>query len=95
MNDEHHISSLVVMHRLDALDELKAFVDVHDALEIAVEGAGRCVLLCETSNQRAVMEHIDALQLLPGVFNVSLIYHHVEPQRAMDDLLLLSQGASA
>lgn len=85
--DEHHISSLVVLHRPYAAATLKAFVDSHAALEIAVQGDSRCVLVCETDNQRAVMDHIDALEILPGVINVSLIYHHVEPRSAMDDVL--------
>ena len=87
MKDEHHISSLVVLHRPDAAPTLRAFVDDHDALDIAIQGECRCVMVCETDNQRAVMDHIDALQMLPGVINVSLIYHHVEPAAAMDELV--------
>lgn len=90
--DEHHISSLVVLHRPYATATLKAFVDLHPAMDIAVQGDCRCVMVCETSNQRAVMDHIDALEALPGVINVSLIYHHVEPRAAMDDVV--ETGAS-
>lgn len=96
MKDEHHISSLVVLHRPDAVPVLRAFVDQHDALDIAIQGECRCVLVCETDNQRAVMDHIDALQVLPGVINVSLIYHHVESAAVMDELVstgALHQGA--
>ena len=92
MRDEHHISSLVVLHRPDAASTLSAFVEGHDALDIAVQGECRCVVVCETDNQRAVMDHIDALQVLPGVINVSLIYHHVEPAAVMDELV--STGAT-
>lgn len=98
MNDEHHISSLVVLHRPDAVDALKAFVDLHAALDIAVQGDCRCVMLCETANQRAVMDHIDALEMLPGVINVSLIYHHVEPLAVMEEIVgngTAQQGAGA
>jgi len=85
MKDEHHISSLVVLHRPDAAAQLKTFAEHHDALEIAVQGDCRCVMLCETANQRAVMDHIEAMEALPGVINVSLIYHHVEPLSVMDE----------
>ncbi|WP_081500628.1 chaperone NapD [Dyella japonica] len=85
--DEHHISSLVVLHRPEATDALKAFVDHRPALDIAVQGDCRCVMVCETDSQRAVMDHIDALEALPGVINVSLIYHHVEPRAVMDDVM--------
>jgi nitrate reductase NapD len=92
VRDEYHISSLVVLHRPDAADTLKAFIDRHPALDIAVQGDCRCVMVCETGSQRAVMEHIDALEALPGVINVSLIYHHVEPRAVMDDVV--QTGAS-
>jgi nitrate reductase NapD len=85
MNDEHHISSLVVLHRPDAVDVLKAFVELRDTLDIAIQGDCRCVMVCETDNQRAVMDHIEAMEALPGVINVSLIYHHVEPHHVMDE----------
>ncbi|PXV61676.1 periplasmic nitrate reductase chaperone NapD [Dyella jiangningensis] len=87
MKDEHHISSLVVLHRPDAIAALGAFVEQHAALDIAVQGDCRCVVVCETDSQRAVMDHIDALEALPGVINVSLIYHHVEPCAVMDDVV--------
>lgn len=96
MKDEHHISSLVVLHRPDASDALRAFMEGHAALDIAVQGDSRCVVVCETDSQRAVMDHIDALERLPGVIQVSLIYHHVEPSAAMDEIVQLgatSQGA--
>jgi len=92
MSDEQHISSLVILHRPDAADALKAFVATRDALELAVQGECRCVLLCETDSQRAVMDHIEALEALPGVINVSLIYHHVEANDVMDEPV--SPGAS-
>jgi nitrate reductase NapD len=85
MKDEHHISSLVVLHRPDAVDVLKAFVELRDTLDIAIQGECRCVMVCETDNQRAVMDHIEAMEALPGIINVSLIYHHVEPHDVMDE----------
>ncbi|KLD65348.1 chaperone NapD [Dyella japonica] len=96
MRDEHHISSLVVLHRPDAAPTLSAFVDDHAALDIALQGECRCVMVCETDNQRAVLDLIDTLQTLPGVINVSLIYHHVESAAVMDELVstaAIQQGA--
>lgn len=92
MKDEHHISSLVVLHRPDAVDVLKAFAEDHDTLDIAIQGDCRCVMVCETDNQHAVMDHIEAMEALPGVINVSLIYHHVEPHAVMNERVSL--GAS-
>ncbi|WP_266181953.1 chaperone NapD [Dyella humicola] len=84
MNDEQHISSLVLMHRHEAMPAIKALVEAHAALEIAAHGDCRCVVLCETGDQRSLMDCIDALQALPGVLNVSLIYHHVESLSELD-----------
>lgn len=98
MSGEQHISSLVVLHRPDSIVAVREFAAAHDALQIAAEGDCRCVLLCETDGQRALVDHIDALSLLPGVINVSLIYHHVESAEELDrpaELLASSLGASA
>lgn len=98
MSGEQHISSLVVLHRPDGAAVLREFTAAHGALQIAAQGDCRCVLLCETDDQRALVDHIDALSLLPGVINVSLIYHHVESAEELDrpaELLASSQGASA
>lgn len=84
MKGEQHISSLVVLHRPESAAIVREFTATHEALEIAAEGDCRCVLLCETDNQRAIVDHIDALTLLPGVINVSLVYHHVEPADELD-----------
>ena len=85
MNDEQHISSLVLLHRHEALPAIRALVEAQAGLEIAAHGDCRCVVLCETADQRALMDHIDALQALPGVLNVSLIYHHVESLSELDE----------
>jgi nitrate reductase NapD len=98
MKDEQHISSLVVLHRPDSAAVVREFTSAHDALTIAAEGDCRCVLLCETGNQRALVDHIDALSLLPGVINVSLVYHHVEPADELDQPAMTMeshQGAEA
>ncbi|WP_130618426.1 chaperone NapD [Dyella amyloliquefaciens] len=84
MKGEQHISSLVVLHRPESAAIVREFTAAHDALDIAAEGDSRCVLLCETDNQRAIVDHIDALTLLPGVINVSLVYHHVESADELD-----------
>jgi nitrate reductase NapD len=95
---EQHISSLVVLHRPDSASVVREFMTTHQALQIAAEGDCRCVLLCETDNQRAIVDHIDALSLLPGVINVSLVYHHVEPADELDKPAMTmesKQGADA
>ena len=52
MSGEQHISSLVVLHRPDGAAVLREFTAAHGALQIAAQGDCRCVLLCETDDQR-------------------------------------------
>jgi len=82
---ELHISSLLVQHRNEALAGLRDLVAGIPALEIAATGEGRCVVLCETDDQRGIMDAIDAMQALPGVVTVSLVYHHAEPLDQLDE----------
>jgi len=97
MRDELHIASFLVQYRADALPRLQDAVAALDGLEIAAQDTCRCVVLCESDNPRALMDGIDALQLLDGVVNVSLIYHHAESREALDAPLqpgIATQGAS-
>jgi periplasmic nitrate reductase NapD len=87
VSGERHISSLLVLHRPDAAPVLEAFAHRCEELEIAARAESRCVVLCETDHQRALLDVIDALDALPGVINVSLIYHHAESREAMDELI--------
>lgn len=84
MNDERHISSLLVLHRPEALPGLEAQIDACADIDIAAHADCRCVVLCETDDQRALMDHIDGLLALPGVMNVSLVYHHVESRAELE-----------
>lgn len=78
MSSERHISSLVVLHRNDAMPALEALIDACANIDIAARADCRCVVLCETDDQRTLLDHIDEMQALPGVMNVSLVCHHVE-----------------
>lgn len=84
MNDDLHIASFVVQHRPEAWPTLEAYVAAHAGLEVAARNDTRCVLLCESEDQRALMDGIDAIQVLPGVITVALVYHHAEPRAALE-----------
>ncbi|TCI11335.1 nitrate reductase formation protein NapD [Dyella soli] len=76
---------MLVWHRHEVAPALEALVETLPGLDIALRGEGRCVIVCETDDQRALLDHIDALQALHGVVNVSLIYHHVESRAELDE----------
>ncbi|MFC3550872.1 chaperone NapD [Lysobacter cavernae] len=88
MTDEVHISSLLVQHRHEAGIALAALIAAHPELDLAVQAPCQCVVLCETDDQYALMQRIDALQAVPGVLSVSLVYHHAEPRVDLDEPML-------
>lgn len=79
MADAGHISSLVVR----ALPRhLKAVIETIDALPGAevhrYDPVGKIVVVLETDTQSQIAERLRAMEALPGVLNVSLIYHHAD-----------------
>ncbi|HEY4090976.1 MAG TPA: chaperone NapD [Luteibacter sp.] len=95
MSRELHISSLFIQHRPDALPQLRAFIDARPELELALNEGIRSIVLCETGDQRGLMDHIDAMRDVVGVLNVSLIYHHAEPREALDQLMPVVESMEA
>lgn len=85
VHDELHITSVIVQHRAEAAAALAAHVaDMSPALELAIPGEHRSIVLCEGESQHAIVERLDALRAIPGVLNVTLVYHHAEPREALD-----------
>lgn len=82
--DELHIASLVVQHHEDAAPALRDAVAARPGLEIALADATRSVLLQESPDTRGLMDSVDLLRDLPGVVNVNLVYHHVEPRQDLE-----------
>ena len=84
---EVHIASFVIQHRDTAAKALAEMIDGNDDLDLALTGETRSVVICESADRHAVMERVDALQAVPGVLNVLLVYHHAEPAHALDEPL--------
>ncbi|MGN6224905.1 chaperone NapD [Pseudoxanthomonas sp.] len=83
-DDELHIASFVIQHRREAMPALAAAIGGHADLELAIPGDTRSVVLCESADRYAVMDHVDQLRAVPGVLNVLLVYHHAEPRDALE-----------
>lgn len=81
---ELHIASFIVQHRAGALAALAAHAAGTPGLDLARPGDIRSVVLCEAEDQFAIIDRIDALRAVPGVLNVTLVYHHAEPRAALD-----------
>ncbi|KRG71716.1 hypothetical protein ABB29_01755 [Pseudoxanthomonas dokdonensis] len=77
------------------MDAMLAYLAAQPALEMAVPGEHRSIVLCESADQYALMDSMEALRLLPGVLNVLLVYHHAEPEQALSQSLGDSTAAGA
>ncbi|MGR2739939.1 chaperone NapD [Billgrantia sp. Q4P2] len=85
MDDEVHISSLVVQVRPQHIDALQVQCSAFDGVEIpAVDPVGKMVVLLEMPSQRRIVEIIDWLQEREGVLSVSMVYHHMESRQELD-----------
>lgn len=83
-DDELHIASFVIQHRIDAAESLATAIAASPELELAIPGETRSVVLCESADRYAVMDRIEQLRAVPGVLNVLLVYHHAEPRDALE-----------
>jgi nitrate reductase NapD len=92
---ELHIASFVVQHRREAAAMLADTIAASEGLELARAGDVRSIVLCECEQARAVLDRIDALRAVPGVLNVSMVYHHAEPREALEAPLQRSGGHGA
>lgn len=91
---ELHITSFVVQHRAEAAAALAAHIAGARDMDLAVPGDVRSVVLCEGENQYQIIERIDELKSIPGVLNVTLVYHHAEPREALDAPMATGAGAT-
>jgi len=86
MDDEIHIASFVVHHRPATLEAIERLADELTGLEIAAREECRCILLHEGGGTRELLHCMDAVQAIPGVVSVNLVYHHGEPRGALEEL---------
>ena len=74
-----HISSLVVHCRPEVLDRVKDRIEAIPEAEVPRHSQqGKLVVLLETANEERTMQHISAIEQLPGVINAALVYHEID-----------------
>jgi nitrate reductase NapD len=85
MADRCHISSLIVRARPERLTAIAAGIVEMPGAEIHRSDAiGKLIVVLETENQGEIADRLRAMEALPGVLNVSLIYHHADDLEAHD-----------
>lgn len=77
--EEFHISSFVVRCLPEKLQEIMSTVAALPGVEIHGDDArGKFVALLELDSDKALVETITAIELIKGVVNTSMVYHHAE-----------------
>lgn len=77
--EQFHISSFVVRCLPERLQDIMATVASMPGAEVHGDDArSKFVALLELESDAALVETITAIELLQGVVNTSMVYHHAE-----------------
>lgn len=86
MNDEVHISSLVVHAKPDRLETIKAEMARMTGLELGpVDVSGKMVVTLESASEAGILDCLDRLTAFPGVLSANLVYHHCESATVLEE----------
>ncbi|MGI9400940.1 MAG: chaperone NapD [Rhizobiaceae bacterium] len=76
MNEQVHISSIVVTADPDRLDVVEPAIDALPVAEIALRGpGGKLIVTLETPDESEMVDALTKIQLMPGVVSAALVYH--------------------
>ncbi|WP_165943595.1 chaperone NapD [Roseicella aquatilis] len=80
MAEEFHVSSLVVHCRREHAGTAAAAIEAMEGLEVHGGIAeGKLVVTLETTSEAAIVERLNAIQVMDGVLAATLVFHHAEP----------------
>ncbi len=93
--DDVHIAGILVHCRAGETDRLATSIDAMAGAEVYQRSPqGKLVVVAEAAAAKGVLDIIDAIRALPGVFNVSLVYQHAEPMASLAEALAPAAEAS-
>ncbi|MEP2783390.1 MAG: chaperone NapD [Pseudoruegeria sp.] len=79
MSELAHISSLLITAKPETLDAVSRQIESLPCAEVAMrDPAGKLVVAMETETERAIIDALDIIQILPGVVNASLVFHQID-----------------
>ena len=79
--NEVHISSLIVHVAPEHLPATRRKIESFDSAEVYGDSPeGKIIVVLETENQGFVTETIDAINNMPNVLNVALVYHEIDKE---------------
>jgi nitrate reductase NapD len=87
LGDIHIAGALVHSRPLNLMQVIRAIDRLAGAQVYQSSAEGKIVVVIEAPSGRHVLDVIDAIRILPGVLNVSLVYQHAEPAASMQQEL--------
>ncbi|WP_372957661.1 chaperone NapD [Marinobacter sp.] len=90
-SDEVHIASFIVHYQPGQDDELTLALNAMAQVEpqpADSAGAGKRVVICEGPHQGHILDQMEAIERLPGVYGCSLVYHEVMSAREADQQMI-------
>jgi nitrate reductase NapD len=76
---EHHISSLLVHGRPEAVPRLAAAIARIAGAEVPIaDPSGKLVVTIEGASEDAIADALARINLLDGVLAATLVFHHVD-----------------
>lgn len=86
MSEEVHIAGVIVHAAPAELAAVRGHIARLPKAQVHAAGTdGRLVVTLETDSTKRTLDYLDALRVLPGVWNVALVYQHAEDASAMDE----------
>jgi nitrate reductase NapD len=84
--DDVQIAGILVHCRGEEAERLAISIDAMPGAEVFQwSPQGKLVVVAEAPAAKGVLDLIDAVRALPGVFNVSLVYQHAEPAASLGE----------
>lgn len=85
MNDELHITSLVVHAMPMSCDAVTALINgLPDAQIHGADAIGKLVVTLEGPTSSAILDQVSLIQRAQGVINVAMVYQHVEALESLN-----------
>ncbi|MFQ5544966.1 MAG: chaperone NapD [Acidiferrobacterales bacterium] len=86
MNDECHISSLIVQCGAASKEAAKAMIDALSGVEVrAGNEQGKLIVVIEANSEAETLTCIDRINEIEGVYSTALVYHHCESTLSLEE----------
>ena len=88
---EIHITSLIVQTVPERVHQVASVLrDVPEADVHRAEESGKIIVLLETRGLGDVTDRVDGIRRMPGVINVTLVFHQIEDAALLDQPVVSS-----